>query len=385
MLSEVVQAIFIIYLIRYVIHFYQEYEANNIICQHQEWKKKHLDKKFIKPLKKRENKLILVTGGCGNLGSSMIELLLRRFPAAKIISLDLITRPSTERVTYVSGNISNISSIFEYFKGVDAVFHTAALVDIDSLRTKLLGVNLIGTQNIVECCIENDVGVLVHTSSISATMPKGVQNDYDESAKYNTIEAYGEAKRYAEELVLEANGIKGLYTTTFITIGIWGPYDPLGVRQIVGMKDAMYTMPSIDNDAQSSCFSENVCHGQILGLEKIEKSNGNRYFISDNKPIKQIDFRVQIWKEYHQKEIKFQEVPTVVFVGAAYLGSHFKWLLQPIYDLKVPMTKSMLIYAKELTFNISKLRNELGYEPLYTFDEAVKHAIKLYRIRYDSK
>jgi nucleoside-diphosphate-sugar epimerase len=254
-----------------VIGPFQVRHLNNIIKQHQLWKTKNLDKKFLKPLQKREIKKILVTGGCGNYGTSLIESLQEKFPNSSIISLDLNSKTSTnERITYRKVNICNLDELMDHFKGVDAVFHTAALVDVDGPRSSLLSVNLIGTQNIVEYCLKNNVMALIYTSSISTCQPDGVEFNYKETEKFKFIEAYGESKRYAEELVLNANGIHGLYTSAFATICLWGPYDPIYFDAIVKLENPLPKISCMDDTIQSACFCDHAAHAQILGLEKIE-------------------------------------------------------------------------------------------------------------------
>lgn len=239
MIYELLLIILGIIILRFIIHYFQQIQADNIIAEHKKWKKKNLNEKLRKPLIKREIKKILVTGGCGNFGASLIDLLCERFPNSKIICLDLVTKESTEQVTYVKGNMTNIENIFKYFKDIDAVFHTAAAIALDCDRSSVLKINLFGTQNIVECCIENNVGNLILTSSIAATQPAKGGLNLNETAPYCHHESYGESKRYCEELVLEANGINGLNTIAFITVGLWGPNDPFNFGSVLVTKDSV--------------------------------------------------------------------------------------------------------------------------------------------------
>jgi nucleoside-diphosphate-sugar epimerase len=371
---------------RLVFHFLEEQKANNIIKQHQVWKTKNLDKKFLKTLKKREIKKILVTGGCGNYGSTLIEFLCEKFPKSSITSLDLITKSSTtEQVSYHKANITNLDELTPHFKEIDAVFHTAALIDVDGPRSSLLNINLLGTQNIVECCLKNNVMALIFTSSISVNQPTTEEFNYKEtSSEYKFIESYGESKRYAEELVLNANGIHGLYTAAFATIGLWGPHDPLFFNQVIKMKNPLAKIPRLDEAIQTPCFCENAAHAQILGLEKIEISNGNKYFVADE-PIQNSEMKVNLWEAFHGKKAEFKIIPNGIFVSMTYFLHYARWWLQPILEFKPPVRKSYLIYSASLTLDISKIQKELGYKPLYTNKEAIKRSIEVYNNKIEKK
>jgi nucleoside-diphosphate-sugar epimerase len=335
----------------------QELNANNIIKQHQTWKTKHLDKKFLKPLQKREIKKILVTGGCGNFGTTLIESLRERFPKSTIISLDLISKPSTDEfITYHKVNISNLDELMIHFKDVDAVFHTAALIDVDGPRSSLLNVNLIGTQNIVECCIKNNVMALIYTSSISACQPDGIEFNYKEPSEFKFVEAYGESKRYAEELVLNANGIHGLYTAAFATICLWGPYDPFYFGAIVKIENPSPKIACLDETIQSSCFTEHASHAQILGLEKIEISNGKKYFVAD-KPEKHIEMKTLIWEEFHGKKMEIKEIPDIIIISTAYFLTLLRWLLHPVYEFNLFYSILLVKFLNSWKFESSSISN----------------------------
>eukprot|EP01080_Neovahlkampfia_damariscottae_P010492 gene10492-3013_t len=386
MLNEILLLILSLICLRFIIHFFQEKEANNYLSQHQHWKSLHLDSKKKKPLLKREIKKIMVTGGCGNFGSALIEMLCEKYPNSKIISLDLITKQSTEQVKYVKGNMTDIDTIFKYFKDVDAVFHTAAMIDLDGIRSKVLKINLQGAQNIVECCIENNVAYLIQTSSVSACQPpNGALNLTEEQATYSFYEAYGESKKYSEELVLEANGVNGLNTCAFITVGLWGAKDPHNFGSVVTMKDFVLECPSLDAGAQSKCYVENSAHGQILALENMHVANGQRYLIADDRAINTLDFKILIYEEYNKKKATFKYLPGFVFTGLGIVLYYWRWFLQPVVDVKVLTTKCHTLYAGELTFDISKIKKELNYKAPYTVEEAVKKAVKLYKENESSK
>src|SRR5262245_29033250 len=79
---------------------------------------------------------ILVTGGCGLIGSSTIDQILRDYSPARIVILDNLVRGSLDnvrsaladkRVKLVRGDIRDVSVVRDAMQGMDAVIHMAAL------------------------------------------------------------------------------------------------------------------------------------------------------------------------------------------------------------------------------------------------------------------
>src|SRR5215813_5106246 len=79
---------------------------------------------------------ILVTGGCGLVGSTTIDLLLREHDPARIVIVDNLERGTLSnvesaladpRVTLVRGDIRDVATMHEVTRGMDAVIHMATL------------------------------------------------------------------------------------------------------------------------------------------------------------------------------------------------------------------------------------------------------------------
>ena len=115
--------------------------------------------------------MILVTGANGLLGSQIVRKLLEKkidFVALKRVGSD-ISLLEKELVTWVEGDILDINTLFDNLNNVDTVIHCAAVVSYHSSDAQLLHeVNVVGTNNIVNACIEAGVKNLIHISSIAA-------------------------------------------------------------------------------------------------------------------------------------------------------------------------------------------------------------------------
>ena len=74
-----------------------------------------------------------------------------------------------QQVQWVKGDVEDADDMYELTEGMQTVFHCAAIVSYHKKEaSRMLEVNINGTKNIVNACIENEVKHLIHVSSISA-------------------------------------------------------------------------------------------------------------------------------------------------------------------------------------------------------------------------
>jgi sterol-4alpha-carboxylate 3-dehydrogenase (decarboxylating) len=121
-----------------------------------------------------DNRIVLITGGCGQVGFAITEYLQSHHPTTKIHILDL-TPPSTQSqtITYHTGSITDVSTISSIFSLIkpEIVFHTAGLIPSIAARLgldtekDLLEVNLEGTRIVLEKAKKMGVKAFAYTSS----------------------------------------------------------------------------------------------------------------------------------------------------------------------------------------------------------------------------
>ena len=161
----------------------------------------------------------LVTGGSGCLGSALVAHLVED-GGYEVHSLDLLIPGEEDRdphvSSYIQADVTNQDDLLIAFKGMDVVFHTAALIPHLSVsKERMYSVNFTGTQNVIAACVENGVERLVHTSSCDVALTeKGVHSDPSGITPPNTksTNPYVWSKALAEEAVCKANGLEGVAT-----------------------------------------------------------------------------------------------------------------------------------------------------------------------------
>jgi nucleoside-diphosphate-sugar epimerase len=129
------------------------------------------------------------------------------------------------QIQWVKGDMEDADDMFDLTEGIDTVFHCAAIVSYHKKdASRMLEVNINGTKNVVNACIENDVKHLIHISSISALGDsKGKVIDEETPRDFNDYHSnYSKGKYLSEQEVWR--GIQEGLNATILNPGvIFGP------------------------------------------------------------------------------------------------------------------------------------------------------------------
>jgi nucleoside-diphosphate-sugar epimerase len=129
------------------------------------------------------------------------------------------------QIQWVKGDVEDADDMFDLTEGIDTVFHCAAIVSYHKKdASRMLEVNINGTKNVVNACIENDVKHLIHVSSISALGDsKGKVIDEETPRDFNDYHSnYSKGKYLSEQEVWR--GIQEGLGATILNPGvIFGP------------------------------------------------------------------------------------------------------------------------------------------------------------------
>ncbi len=146
---------------------------------------------------------ILITGGCGFIGSYLVRRLIDLKNISKIVVLD-IKDCEYENVDFIHMDIRD-KNIAYIMHNIDIVIHLAALIDVrESVLNPNLyhDINVNGTLNILDSCIKNHVSKIIFTSS-AAVYGNPMYLPIDEKHPLNPLSPYG-ASKAASELYISA-------------------------------------------------------------------------------------------------------------------------------------------------------------------------------------
>jgi UDP-glucose 4-epimerase len=150
--------------------------------------------------KKGEGKTAFVTGGAGRIGRSLVRALQRDGYTVKTLSAnkDFMGRMPSGVIPYV-GDITNKKMLTDAFRGVDVVFHLAAIVsEYKASTAELMRVNVGGTANVLDACRRSGVAHLVFASTVDVY---GNNRDelLTEESRLRPSDKYGYSKMLAEK------------------------------------------------------------------------------------------------------------------------------------------------------------------------------------------
>ena len=134
--------------------------------------------------KEVEGKRILVTGGTGSFGHQITSSLLEMNPKEVILfsndekqQYDMCMECPDKRLRFVFGDVRDFMRIMEAMKGVDIVFHAAALKQVPSCENHpfdAVQTNIVGAYNVKQAAIRNGVKKVVAISTDKAVKPVNV-------------------------------------------------------------------------------------------------------------------------------------------------------------------------------------------------------------------
>lgn len=232
-----------------------------------------------------DGKHYLVTGGCGLIGSTIVDLLLRAAPNARIVVLDNLTRGtllnlegalSSGRVELVRADIRHFDRIRPWFDGVDGVFHQAAIRITRCAQEprECLEVLVDGTFNVLQACVEAGVARLVAASSASVY---GMADDFPTKEShhlYNNRTLYGAAKIANEVMLRSYYDMYRLPCVALRYFNVYGPrMDVFGkyTEVLIRWLDCLDRgePPKIFGDGMQTMdfvYSEDVARANILAM-----------------------------------------------------------------------------------------------------------------------
>ena len=182
-------------------------------------------------------KKIFITGGGGFIGSHLVERCVKLGHKVKILSpynidnswgwMDTFDKRVKNDIEVILGDVNDFNLIKKETKKIDIIFHLAALISIPySYKSpkSYLDTNIIGTYNILEAARENNVELIVNTST-SEVYGSAQYVPIDEKHPLNAQSPYAATKIAADHLSLS-------YFKSFnLPVTVLRPFNTFGPRQ----------------------------------------------------------------------------------------------------------------------------------------------------------
>ena len=303
-------------------------------------------------------KKILVTGGCGFIGSHLVEHLVEL--GYKVICFDkynvdgylynLAHSKFKKDIEFILGDIRDFDSVKNACKNVDTIFHLAALVSIPYSYispSAYIDTNLKGTYNILEASKDNDISDIIITST-SEVYGSALFTPMNEKHPLFAQSPYSATKIAADQLAIS------YYNSYNSRIKIIRPFNNFGPRQ-----SSRAVIPTI----LSSIYSEDK-------YIKVGNVNAKRDYLFVKDTILAFQ-KLMLSKKYYGEIFNFGN-------GKSYKISEIINLSKKLSGSKkkIKIEKKRLRPKKSEVTNLvcdsSKAKKYLGWKPIYDLEKGLK-------------
>ena len=307
---------------------------------------------------------LFVTGGAGFIGSNFIQYILKKYPDYKVINLDKLTYAgnlenlkeveNNHRYEFVQGDICDRELVDRLVKEVDAIIHFAAESHVDR-SIKDAGVfvktNVLGTQILLEAARSNGCKRFHHVSTDEVFGSLGENGYFNENTPYDPRSPYSASKAASDHLVRAYFYTHNLPITISNCSNNYGPYQfpekliPLFVTNLIEGKRVPVYGDGLN--VRDWLYVEDHCRAIDVILHK--GKIGQTYCVGGNCEKTNIEITRKI-------------------LGLFDVGEE---MIEFVSDRKG--------HDWRYAIDASKIKNELGWVPEYSFEEGMTKTVEWYR------
>ncbi len=307
---------------------------------------------------------ILVTGGCGFIGSNFILYMLEKYEDYEIINLDKLTYAGNEenlasikdnpRYRFVEGDICNKELVNELVKEVDAIVHFAAESHVDRSilhADEFVRTNVLGTHTLLDAALRNGKKRFHHVSTDEVFGELGPEGKFSEKTPYDPRSPYSASKAASDHLVRAYFSTFDLPITISNCSNNYGPYQfpekliPLFITNLIEGKKVPVYGEGLNVRDWIHVHDHNEGVDIILHKGKL----GETYCLGGDAEMQNIKITEMILSEFNVGEEMIEHVEDRK-------GHDFRYAI-----------------------DFSKIKNELGWSPRHNFEQGLKETIKWYK------
>jgi dTDP-glucose 4,6-dehydratase len=309
-------------------------------------------------------KKIMITGGAGFIGSNFVRYMVNKYPGCEFINFDALTYAGNLEnlkdikdkfnYTFVKGDIADIASVNEVVAtGIDAIVNFAAESHVDrSIEDPGIFVktNVVGTQVLLDAARKYKVSKYLQVSTDEVYGTLGAEGLFSETTPLAPNSPYSASKTGADLLVRAYHETYGLNVNITRCSNNYGPYHfpekliPLVITNVLEGKE----IPVYGDGLQIRDWLHVSDHCSAIDLVLHQGKSGEVYNVGGN-----------------NERTNLHIVKTIL----AELGKP-KTLIKHVTD--------RLGHDRRYAIDATKIREELGWTPEYTFETGITDTVKWY-------
>ncbi|MBD3190333.1 MAG: NAD-dependent epimerase/dehydratase family protein [Candidatus Heimdallarchaeota archaeon] len=326
---------------------------------------------------------ILLTGGTGFLGGTIITEIIENQQEWNINPKNLrvlvrgtsnIDRLKKLTIPMVVGDLGDPESLKKAVQGVETIIHTAAVVLDQSPEHLLYKYNVEGTKALVDAFVnEKNHKKFVYVSTWGVYGYKVKPKPMKENQPFEPTSEYHNSKVQAEKILWDYHQDYGIPVTVARKPMIMGPGDTLTTPRVI--------QAFFDNKVVRIGKGDNLFSGihvrdaarSILAMATKKEANGEAY------NVKSFDISQKEYWNTHAEAINYPKITTSYPKSVAMIYAFFKEIMAKIKgEGKSTITRHRVRrYGNTRVLDDSKIRKQLGWEPIHTDGKKViKQAVK---------
>jgi dTDP-glucose 4,6-dehydratase len=310
---------------------------------------------------------LLITGGAGFIGSNFILYWIKNHPEDTVVNFDKLTYAgnlenlkeveNNPNYVFVEGDICDSEAVNKAMQGVDYVVHFAAETHVDrsiSGPAVFVMTNVVGTQVLLDAALKNNIKRFHHVSTdeVFGSLELEDTSKFSETTSYNPRSPYSASKAGSDHLV------RAYFTTYGLPI----------------------TITNCSNNFGSYMFPEKLIPLAITNILEDKKI-----------PIYGDGLYVRDWLYVEDHARAIDAVLSRGKVGETYLVGGMTELIPNIEIAKkivkllgkdesyIEFVKDRPGHDRKYDVDWSRIKNELGWEPLHSFDEYLALTVQWYK------
>ncbi|MFQ5471770.1 MAG: NAD-dependent epimerase/dehydratase family protein [Dehalococcoidia bacterium] len=322
----------------------------------------------------------LVTGASGFLGSHIVYRLIKRGETVRAL-----VRPTSDKTfledhgaELATGDVTDEPSLAAAFKGVDTVYHAAATVTDWAPWKDFATVTIGGTGNVIKAAMAVGVRRLLYVSSDAVyalrSLKEVVTEDSPLERRFGWFDYYRRSKSVAEESVRRAMKLQQIGASIVRPGLLFGERDRAIFPGMVAFLKSGTSMYIGNGRNRLPCvYAGDVAEACILAATSADAA-GEIYNVASDEVVTQRDLLQAVARATGLQAPK-RSLPIDVTHALA-----FAMQLASIASgrrLRPPVTRyGINLLARDYREDISKIRGELGWEPVVGLSEAISRTIE---------